>query len=66
MSEAGRAATAKARRYEQDGPSSVPPAWLRDLWAEREITGGFVTDRRNPPCPVCFTHPSVSGACLCD
>lgn len=44
--------------------ATVPPQWVRDRIAERQITGGFRTSRKHQ-CPRCFVQRSMSGACGC-
>jgi hypothetical protein len=43
---------------------TVPPQWVRDLAAERAMTGGFRTSRKHQ-CPRCFQQRSANGSCAC-
>jgi hypothetical protein len=42
-----------------------PPSWVLDSIAERTLTGGFKTTRRNL-CRACWTYRSTNGSCLCE
>lgn len=50
---------------DQPRPGAMPSQAVLDRIADRSITGGYRTGKRNR-CPQCFTARSANGTCSCE
>ena len=61
---ATRGFIADSRRGLYDGAATLPPSWVLDAAAQRQITGGYKIHKSNI-CSACHMARFGNGSCYC-